>query len=394
MTAVAWWVLALCVAVVLYAYAGYPLLLWAAARFVAPRRTFPPPSPLPLVTITIPAYNEETAIAGTLERVLASDYPADRRHVLVVSDASTDGTHEVVKTFKNRGVELLVMPKRGGKTAAENAAQQHVRGDIVINTDASVAMHPGAVSALVRVFADPTVGVASSRDVSVASLTDSVKAGEAGYVGYEMWVRELETRLWGIVGASGSLYAIRTDLHRTLMPEALSRDFASAMIAREAGYRAVSVTDAICYVPRGQSLHREYRRKLRTMTRGLETLWYKRHLLNPLRYGAFAFMLAHHKLIRWLTPWAVLLAGLALAVLARDAVWARLALAPGLVGSAAGLLGWLWPRDRRLPRVLELPAYVGSGLVAGLMAWVKALGGELNPVWEPTRRAPVTVDRS
>lgn len=393
MTAAAWWVLSWCVAVGLYAYAGYPLLLWLASRFVARRPSLAAPDPLPLVTVTIPAYNEEAAIAGTLERVLASDYPADRRHVLVVSDASTDGTHEIVKSFASRGVELLVMPHRGGKTAAENAAQGHVRGDIVINTDASVAIHPGAVRALVSAFADPTVGVASSRDVSVASLTDAVKAGEAGYVGYEMWVRDLETRVWGIVGASGSLYAIRADLHRTLMPEALSRDFASAMIAREAGYRAVSVADAICYVPRGQSLHREYRRKLRTMTRGLETLWYKRHLLNPLRYGAFALMLANHKLVRWLTPWAVLLAVPALAVLALDVVWARFALALGAAFAGAGWLGWLWPRHRPVPRALELPAYVGSALVAGVMAWIKALGGELNPVWEPTRRAPVTVDR-
>lgn len=391
MTVVAWWVLAACVFTGGYAYFGYPAALWLATRLTRRRRVAAAPAEWPHVTITVPAYNEEAAIAGTLDRVLASDYPADRRHVLVVSDASTDRTHDIVRTYESRGVELLVMPKRGGKTAAENAAQTRVRGDIVINTDASVAIHPGAVTALVRAFADPTVGVASSRDVSVASLKDAVKAGEAGYVGYEMWVRDLETQLWGIVGASGSLYAIRTDLHRTLMPEALSRDFASAMIARENGYRAVSVNDAICFVPRSQSLHREYRRKLRTMTRGLETLWYKRHLMNPLRYGVFAILLINHKLIRWLTPWAVLVGGLALAVLAVDAVWARWLLGGGVAFGLAGLAGWLWPQGRPLPRVLQVPAYVSSGMVAGLASWINALSGELNPVWEPTRRAPVNV---
>src|SRR5207248_1094853 len=106
------------------------------------------------------------------------------------------------------------------------------------------------------------------RDVSVGEGEDG-RTGEGSYVGYEMWIRDLETRLGGIVGASGCLYAMRTELHRRKIRDDLSRDFASAMTAREAGYRAVSVPDAICYVPRTPSLHQEYRRKVRTIDRGI-----------------------------------------------------------------------------------------------------------------------------
>src|SRR5690606_16822661 len=101
---------------------------------------------------------------------------------------------------------------------------------------------------------------------------------------YEMWVRRLETRISGIVGASGCFYAIRAHLHRVHLKDSLSRDFAAALIAREHGYRSVSVDDAVCYVPRAPSLHREYRRKVRTITRGMETLHNRGHLLNPLEY--------------------------------------------------------------------------------------------------------------
>src|SRR5690606_28676925 len=106
------------------------------------------------------------------------------------------------------------------------------------------------LKALVRAFEDTTVGVASSRDVSVGDLTAEGNQGESGYVGYEMQVRALETRIGSIVGASGSFFAMRRELHEPGFPEELSRDFASALMAVERGFRAVSVDDAICLVPR------------------------------------------------------------------------------------------------------------------------------------------------
>lgn len=390
LTSVAWWILGACVAVMVYSYIAYPILLRVAALFLR-RRAPSPDGPLPMISITIPAYNEEAAIAATLDRVLAADYPADRIQVVVVSDGSTDRTDEIARGYADRGVQLVVMPTRSGKTAAENAVQRHLVGEVVINTDASVAVHKDALLALAREFADPMVGVASSRDVSVARVADLHNIGEAGYVGYEMWVRDCETRTGGIVGASGSLYAIRAALHRTLVPEALSRDFASAMIAHEHGCRSVSVPGAICFVPRARSLRREYKRKVRTMTRGLETLWYKRHLLNPLRHGLFAFKLLSHKLFRWLVPWACAISIPMLAVLAIDAVWARVVLGLALLFIGAGLVGWMLPEEKPVPRILSLPAYVCSGLLAGLHAWINALSGELNPLWEPTRRDPIVI---
>jgi cellulose synthase/poly-beta-1,6-N-acetylglucosamine synthase-like glycosyltransferase len=369
-----------------YAYLGYPLLL----KLLSLLRTRLPrvraPDAWPLITITVPAYNEERAIAATLDALLAADYPADRRQVLVVSDASTDRTDEIVRGYADRGVELLRMSVRGGKTTAENAAREHLRGEIVVNTDASVRIAPGALKPLISRFADPEVGVASGRDVSVAQMDRDLNLGESGYVGYEMWVRDLETRVDSIVGASGCFYAILRPLHMTLFPAALSRDFACALIAREHGYRAVSVNEAVCFVPRIRSLHQEYRRKVRTLTRGLETLWFKRSLMNPLRYGLFAWMLASHKLVRWLAPWGLVLAGagwLLLAAALRSVPAAVVFLLPFVLAGA----GWYWPEQRRAPRIVSVSAYVVSGIIAALDAWLRALGGELNPMWEPTRRS-------
>jgi len=375
----------------LYTYLGYPTLLKLVGSLRrAPRRTAPP-AEWPTISITIPVHNEAEVIAGTLERILELDYPAERRQILVVSDASSDGTDKIVSGLADRGVELLRLPERRGKTAAENAARAHLRGTIIVNTDASVRIALQALKPLVAAFADPTVGVASGRDVSVARVGAEANAGESTYVGYEMWVRDLETRVSGIVGASGCLYAVRAELHRQLVPEDLSRDFGAALLARRRGYRAVSVPEAICFVPRGASLRQEYRRKVRTMARGLRTLWWLRGLLDPLRWGRFAWMLASHKLCRWVVPWALLGAVAALAGLAtgEGRGWSRGVLAGLAVVAGLGAAGWWWPEGKRPPRLLALAAYLFAGNVAALHAWLLALQGGRTAVWEPTRRGAV-----
>ncbi|HET7598764.1 MAG TPA: glycosyltransferase [Gemmatimonadales bacterium] len=395
MTALALVLIALPLAAFGYAYVGYPLLL----RILAARRpaaaTPPEPAEWPAISIALPAYNEERSIAATIESLLRLDYPADRRRIVVVSDASTDRTDEIVRSFAARGVELLRMPARSGKTAAENATVPLLHGEIVVNTDATIRIPPHSLKPLIRAFQDPTVGVASGRDVSVGNLDEEANAGEAGYVGYEMKVRALETRLGSIVGASGCFYAIRRHLIDAEYPAALSRDFASPLRARQFGFRSVSVDEAVCLVPRATSLRAEYRRKVRTMARGLETLWYSRAMLNPWRYGGFAWMLASHKLCRWLVPLTLPGAVVGLALLSPASAPAAAALLAFAVVSALGVFGFAWPGQP--PRALALCAFAVAANLAGLHAWIKALRGERNPIWEPTRRplevaAPVAAE--
>jgi len=377
-----------CLGLCVYTYVGYPVLLQLLGSLGRRRRAQSPPREWPLVSITIPVHNEAEVIASTLERVLEVDYPVERRQILVVSDASSDQTDDIVSRFAPRGVELLRLPERRGKTTAENVARAHLRGDIIVNTDASVRIHPQALKALVTRFADPTVGVASGRDVSVTHGDPRANAGESAYVGYEMWVRDLETRVSGIVGASGCLYAVRAELHRQAVPGDLSRDFGSALLARRRGLRAVSVPEAVCFVPRGASLRQEYRRKVRTMARGLRTLWALRALLNPLRYGLFAWMLWSHKLCRWLVPWAALVALGAVGTLAPDTPWTRVVLGATVGVVALAGVGWWWPTKQRggIPGMFALPAYAVSGNIAALHAWLLAVSGVGTAVWEPTRR--------
>lgn len=369
-----------------YAYVGYPALLWLASH--VRRRTVPSADPpeWPTVSISLPAHNEARNIRGTLDALLALDYPREKVQVVVGSDASTDGTDAIVLEYADRGVELVRVDLRGGKTAVENALVEHLTGEVIINTDATIRILPDALKPLVRAFQDPTIGVASGRDMSVGDEAQEGNRDESSYVGYEMWVRSLESRVGGIVGASGCLYAIRRELQQAMFPTHLSRDFASALIAYEHGFRAVSVDAARCLVPRTTSLRAEYRRKIRTMARGLETLWYKRRLLNPLRHGDFAVMLLSHKLCRWMVPLLLPAGIVALGLLSVRFTWAFLVFAVTLAGIAMGAIALRWARPQQPPRLLQVAGYLFTGNLAGFMAWMQALTGDQNPIWEPTRR--------
>lgn len=374
----------------IYAYAGYPLLLKMAAGMRHRDERGGTDFAWPMITITVPCYNEERSIRSTLDALLAIDYPPERRQIVVISDASSDGTDDIVREYADRGVELLRLESRRGKSAAENAAGSAARGEIIVNTDATIRILPNALKALVRAFADPRVGVASGRDVSVASVTDpgsaAVASGESGYVGYEMNIRALETRVGSIVGASGCFYGIRASLYDSEFPETLSRDFASALMAAEHGYRAVSVNDAVCLVPQTKSLQSEFRRKIRTMARGLQTLWFKRHLMNPFTHGAFAWMLFSHKLCRWLVYPALPVAAIALVVASvHSRAWLTL-LIVAVIGALLGVIGMRWPATRRAPGLIRIAGFALASNLAGILAWLQVLRNKRMAVWEPTRR--------
>jgi hypothetical protein len=205
-----------------------------------------------------------------------------------------------------------------------------------------------------------------------------------------MRVRNLETAAGGIVGASGSGYAIRIDLHRHPVRPDLSRDFSAALTAHRHGFRAVSVDSAICYVPRTASLRREYRRKVRTISRGMDTLAFNGDLLNPGRHGTFAWKLLSHKLARWLVPVAAVPALFGLMLLAQRHNWSRWLLVAAAVGAIGAVIGAIWPDEHRLPPIL--PRRIIGALSANLAvvhATWRFFRGHKDHVWEPTRRVDV-----
>jgi glycosyltransferase involved in cell wall biosynthesis len=367
---------------ILYAYLGYPLVLRFLA-LISPHRgksktTRQDAQRLPFVTMIVPIYNEESVIARKLENSLALDYPRDKLEILFVSDGSTDRTAEIIRSCLAPHLKLLELPERGGKAQALNHGLRNAGGEVICFSDSSIMLNPDAVTTLMANFDDPAIGCASGED----SIDGG--GGEGLYGRYELALRRLESKVHSIVGASGSFYAQRRSLCGEF-PQGLAPDFLSVLNTVEQGYRAISDADAKGSMTSLSSNQAEFQRKVRTILRGISTLFAKSTLLNPLRFGLFAVELISHKLMRWCVPF-FLLALLVSNLFLLDQ-WPYVVFLIGqILFYALALLGWLGVPLVEKSLAGRVAAYFTIVNVATLVAWWKYASGVRQEIWNPTRR--------
>lgn len=365
---------------VVYSYFGYPLILMALER-LAPRPIDRVETGFtPSVTIIVPAYNEATVIGRKLENLLNLEYPLERLQIIVVSDGSTDATDSVVEAAANDGrLTLIRVAERRGKANALNVGLSAATGEIVVFSDSSIMLDPNALRAIVVPFGDPAVGCVSGED----HIPEG--GGEGLYGRYELFLRNRESAIGSIVGASGSFYAQRRELCQPFV-DGLAPDFLSVLNTVGAGYRAVTEPAAFGIMSAVRNLGEEFRRKVRTLLRGMTTLWEKRMLLNPLRYGRFAWVLLSHKVIRWLVPLFLVLLLLSSIALATHPFYLVMLMLQCLFYGVAVLA---WRRVSGLQdRVLgKVPLYFSAANLAVAVAWAKFILGTRQELWEPSRRS-------
>lgn len=363
---------------VIYTYLGYPLVLAVLAKLRP--RAIRKKDVFPFVSIVIAARNEADKIRHKIDQTLDLAYPAGRLEILVGSDASDDGTDEIVQEYVGRSVHLVRAPQRSGKEYVQALALAVAKGDVIVFTDAATILESDALTHLARNFADPTIGAVSTEDVILDEAGNPTAEGL--YVKYEMGVRRLESRFHSLVGLSGSCFAIRKELCTT-WPANLASDFMAALHAARGGYR--SVADPLA---RGRFVavnsQAELRRKIRTFLRGITVLMANLDLLNPFRYGRFSFQLSSHKLLRCLAPFLLLTALVAGAVLRADPpIGILFWLQAGFYLVAA--LGGMAPPLQRY-RVVRVAHYFAMAQCAMLAAWTKYALGQQQLTWEPSQR--------
>lgn len=116
---------------------------------------------LPPCTVVVPVLDRRATIRPCIESLLALDYPADRAHIVVVDNGSTDGTREILDGFGDR-IRVLHEPVRG-PAAARNAGIRATSRDVIAFTDSDVVVEPGWLRHLVAPLADPRVGAVGGR---------------------------------------------------------------------------------------------------------------------------------------------------------------------------------------------------------------------------------------
>jgi glycosyltransferase involved in cell wall biosynthesis len=364
---------------VAYAYLGYPLVLlvWGSIRSRPAQKVV---DHSPSVSVILPAHNEAAQLPARLDRLRDLQYPTDRLEIIVVSDGSTDATPTIVRRYAEQDgrIRLVELKQRGGKGNAINRGIAQATHDIIVFTDAGITLDLRALEAIVAAFADPTVGCVSGED-RIAEL-----GGEGLYGRYELFLRRQESRIHSIVGASGSFYAQRK-LACPTFPEGLAPDFLSVLHAVELGFRAVNEPGAGGEM-KALTTHRdEFRRKVRTILRGMTALFHYKHLLNPYRFGAFAFFLFSHKLMRWLVPGFLVAMIVANVALLHRPFYAAVAIPHALFYAVGGASVAGLPSGGLLPA--RIAGYLLTVNSAIAVAWWHFLRGRRTEVWVPTRRS-------
>jgi hypothetical protein len=371
------------IALILYAYIGYPcaLALLSMVRSRPVRKT----AATPPVSYIITVHNEESRIASKLQNTLTQDYPGELE-IIVASDCSTDRTDAIVRGFEPH-VRLVRAAERRGKEAAQQLAIAAASGEILVFSDAATLLDCTGISTLVANFGDRTVGCVSSIDRVIAP--DGTVSGEGAYVRYEMLLRQLETRVNSLVGLSGSLFAARRDVCRRWASDRQS-DFSTLLNSVSLGFRGVIDPDTAGYYMDLRDGRRELERKIRTVLRGIAVLSSNLRLLNPLRHPLFAWQLTSHKVCRWLVPFAMIAALVSGALLVARGVPEAEVASTNLYVLLLGLqLGFYTAAAVGLAtgsRALRLPAYFVVVNFAILAAWMRFAHGERMTTWTPSER--------
>jgi cellulose synthase/poly-beta-1,6-N-acetylglucosamine synthase-like glycosyltransferase len=380
--------IAFCGAGALYAYVGFPAIA-AAMNRTGRRRTHEAAAlseaRQSVVTVIIPAYNEEGSLDAKIRNVLATEYPAELLDVIVVSDASTDGTNDIARSFADRGVRLLVQETRGGKSAGLNRAMTLARGEIVVFTDANAMYAPTTIPSLVKYFERPRIGLVTGYTRYVAADSPDVAETTNVYTSLERVIKNAESR-WGCcVGADGAIFAMRRALFRPLRHDDIN-DLVLPLGVIEQRYACVLADDAFCVEQPGTSVDSEYRRQSRITNRTLRALWRHGRLLNPLRFGLFSFFLFSHKVMRFLVPIFLLVAFVSLILLARvhPLYFAAAACVSVCLAAALGVsrLRSAWSLPARVLRTLGVFLTINAAVLEG---WWTFLRGRREVVWQHDR---------
>lgn len=361
----------------LHPFIFYPLTLrilrWAnpRARHAAPPSEAQPAS----YAVCVCAYNEAPIIRTTIENLIALRRTTPGLQILVHIDGNGDGTADIAREYESQ-IDLVVSPERKGKTYGMNRLLSMAKASIVLLTDATVRIDERAIPNLSKYFQDPEVGCVAGH-LRYTNLDETSTA----FVGSFYWrleegIKQLESDTGSVMGADGSIYAVRRALFQPV-PEDMIDDMYISLAVLCDGYRIVRAPDVYAYEKSVTDTREEFRRKVRISCQAFAA----HRALKPkiARLGALdRYKYVSHKLIRWFTAYtlgaagALFVGGIGLTLGA--------AVAAGLTVVALGVLGVGYFVGFRPVTVV---ADILVSFVATAIGVWKASAGHRIRTWEP-----------
>ena len=281
-----------------YAYTVYPLLIAAIARLKRHEPLPELPEPLPHVTLFVTAFNEEQFVDDKIANSHALNYPADRLHLVWVTDGSDDNTNQLLANHPD--VKVLYEPERRGKVHAMKRGLEFVETDIVIFTDANTMLSPESVTEIVRLFENPQIGcVAGEKRINRDSRENAASSGEGAYWRYESWIKRNDAAAGTAIGAAGELFAMRKSLYQPISDNTLLDDFEISLRIALTGYKIGYSPLAYAIERPSANIGEEMKRKVRIAAGSIQTMLRLGGLFNFFRHPMLTFQYVSHKVLRW-----------------------------------------------------------------------------------------------
>lgn len=378
---------------VFYVYAGYGIILYVLNKLLGCRKSINDEhADWPEVTLFITAYNERDFVEMKMENCKKLDYPDAKLKILWITDGSDDGTDVLLRDYPE--IEVYHQPERRGKIAAMNRGMQFVKTDIVVFCDANTLLNRESIKVIAEKFRDPKVGcVAGEKRIISESKENAASSGEGIYWKYESKLKQWDACLNSAVGAAGELFAIRTELFREVEPDTLLDDFVISLRIVAMGYRIEYSPYAYASESSSVSVKEELKRKIRISAGGIQSVFRLKKLLNPFKYGVFAWQFLSHKVLRWL--WVPFILPVVFILNIAIVIWGDVS----YTGVYAVLLilqvifylfvvaGWLLENRKIRFKIIFAPYYIfimNYAVYHGLIRYIK---GKQTVNWERARRA-------
>lgn len=340
---------------------------------------------LPYVAVLVAAYNEEKVIKEKIESVFRTNYPVSRIKVYVGSDASVDQTDVIVNGLRQKypNLELVKFNGRVGKISIINHLQSMGEEEILIMTDANVIFQPGTIFELVKKFKDEQVGIVAANIIKESFSDEGIALQEKKYLSMENRIKACESNAFNLImGAEGGCYAIRDNLFSKVPLKFIVDDFFITMQVLNRGKFTLFNPEAICIEDVPTDIAGEYQRKVRISSGNFQNLFFfKKFLFTFWKPVSFAFW--SHKVLRWLTPFFLILSLSASAFLVNyHPVFLFL--------FCLQLLGFLFPVFDHLFKfqnaVLKFISHFYLMNLALLDGFIRFTKGIKTSVWQPVKR--------
>jgi cellulose synthase/poly-beta-1,6-N-acetylglucosamine synthase-like glycosyltransferase len=367
----------LCLLAACHPFISYPwsLIVLQALRPAKRSRTDGIPDAHLNCAICVCAYNEEHCIARKVENLLALRMREPDLEILVYVDGPGDRTAEILRKYASQ-IRLHVATERHGKTYGMNILASAAQAPILIFTDANVLMDMNCVRDFRHYFADPEIGCVCGNLVYTNDGASASASAGSVYWRFEEAIKKLEMESGSMMGADGSVFAIRRSLHKP-PPEHIIDDMYVSLMILCSGYRVIQASDALAYEESVVSAREEFSRKIRIACQAFNVhrlLWPQLRKLDRITLYKYV----SHKLIRWFTIYFLAVAAIAFEAALIVAGHARIAVALIVSTAAVLLLGCISTMKPFAQMVGVIAALAGTGLGV----W-RSLRGERYQTWTP-----------